>query len=145
MHSIFTSQGSSWRFWREGQDNNGQFKHSQLHQSQEWNSHIKNIMAGNFHPYGVLCLNPSGRPGVETQAIHMISSPIVIKSGVKRFWGHLRETALLKRVDYHDTFLRITHQVKSTPVCITVINSETGVVIKQNLTSTAMFVSPFHY
>ena len=111
-------------------------------QYQEWTSHLKNLFSGDYSPYvfrGSLWPCPGGMSKT-TLIFNVVNLPIILvsNSGQTRHWGLLRQTWESSEQHLLDMALRDYQSIKSTPVPVTVVCSETGRIISQNTASMAL-------
>ena len=111
-------------------------------QYQEWTSHLKNLLSGDYSPYvfrGTLWPCPGGMSKT-TLIFNVVNLPIILisNSGQTRHWGLLRQTWGSNEQQLLDMALRDYQSIKSTPVPVTVVCSETGRIISQNTASMAL-------
>ena len=109
-----------------------------IHQHQEWTSHLKNLLSGDYSPYvfrGILWPCPNGLS--KTTVFNIVNLPIILVSndGKTRHWGMFRQAWESNEHQLLDMALRDYQSIKSTPVPVTVVCSETGRILSQNTAS----------
>lgn len=130
--------GSFWGgFWREKLDKSTQ---TPIHQSQEWQAFLKNVLAGKQHPF----IFPGlfwGTPGGEKTRPHSIVNLPLIFEGPKgqRTWGMVRQTWPMAEVSCQERAVRHLQIIKNSPVAITVVAAESGEVLYQNTSSMSLY------
>jgi hypothetical protein len=112
-----------------------------IHQHQEWTRHLKNTLSGDNSPYimrGMLWPCPAGLS--QTTVFNVINLPIILVSdnGKKRHWGMIRQAWPSTKQQQLDMGLRDYQSLKSSPVPVTVVCSDTGRIMSQNTASMAL-------
>lgn len=118
-----------------------------LHQTQEWETFLKNVMNGTFRPYVFPALlwkipgPPETSPRPESQPLNCLCLPIIItsKGGTRRHWGMVREVWIADSVYQKGWGLRHLQLVKNSSACMTVFAQESGRVLHQNPASMTLY------
>ncbi|GAX77878.1 hypothetical protein CEUSTIGMA_g5320.t1 [Chlamydomonas eustigma] len=138
--SVEAAKAVSCLFWR-GADKDGTKGGMASPQPQvmQWQSHLKNLLSGDYSPYVFRLLWAS--PGMLISCIrNQVEMPIILleDGGRRRYWGMLRQALPSGSTLQWAMGLREVLIQKHTPISITVICVESGRILFQNSVSKSM-------